>query len=403
MPNEPAPPRYYEPISTNNYHQPVPAWNSGFLDSNRFATPIDPQDTSDTLRFCAVCSDRRELSDMTELTDETLVCSRCVEDGYVEACGDCGISQLSNRSSYEGVCHSCDTGSMYDYGYIGNLQFYDEYGIRNSQRKYFGVELEVDSGETINRTKRYLVTRPVSKLEYTNCITRDASLMTGFEITTNPLTLEAHTSTDYWDTVTEIAKENKWLSDGMNTCGIHVHISQTAFKDSMHKMKFVYFFNSQKTFIEQLARRRGNEYSYFKQKDNLLDCIYTDKHDVVATCLANTYEVRAFKGTLNPDTIKAYIESVDAICEFTRELNPNIILVRGITLKKFYAYIIKNKDKYKYLIKYLINRELMTEAMLIKGRPLKQCKVCGSIGHDLIKAHGTSMCADCKCRIDNVN
>lgn len=323
------------------------------------------------------------------------VCTSCYEN--LPRCPDCGVYVGGGMNlSLEGSCDSCDQRSMQGYSYKGEIQFFDIKG-ETTNGKFFGVEVEVDATEESMRYKRWQATRPINQMPEINGITRDASLNYGFEITTQPLSFGYHMSTDFWDNVVDIVKSNGWKA--LTTCGIHVHISKEAFKSSMHKMKFVYFFNNQRKLVENFSGRTTNRYALIKPKETLLDCVHTDKHDVVATCLDYTYEVRAFKGAVNPKTIRANIQFVESVFEFSLKIKVSDMMLRSKALLEYYKFLIENKDKYNILLQRLRIRGLLTHEHCNGDAPLEQCCMCGSVIMDYANGQ-PEMCIECYNALD---
>lgn len=125
------------------------------------------------------------------------------------------------------LCESCyheahESSSIHEYNYVPELIFHGE----DSRR--FGVELEIDEGGKDRDNANTLL--DIANRHATNLyIKSDGSPDDGLELVTHPMTLEYHLTEMPWENILHEAKRMHYLSHSAGTCGLHVHISRSAF------------------------------------------------------------------------------------------------------------------------------------------------------------------------------
>ncbi len=153
-------------------------------------------------------------------------------------------------------CHSCDTlicnNDSYEFeceDYCGEC--YDDVRYGNSSIKeynykpeplfygadtfYLGVELEVDcegkDGE--NADDILYIGNKSNECIY---IKSDGSLDDGFEIVSQPMTLEYHKKYQ-WNDILKKAVNLGYRSHQTSTCGLHIHVNRNAFGDNQSEQE----------------------------------------------------------------------------------------------------------------------------------------------------------------------
>lgn len=226
---------------------------------------------------------------------------------------------------------------------------------------YFGCELETEAkdihdGDSIGDNKLRNIIKTFSPNQEWFYCKPDATI-TGVEIVTHPFSLE------YWkqrfplDKIIKYLEEHD-LSTCAATCGFHVHMSLTAFKNNTHKVMFSTFLNYQKKRTSIISGRLSNRYAFYENytigKNS--DCnkfIQTaDHHEAINWQNSDTVEVRTFKGIETKNEALAYIEYVDSICKFT-EKEKLINIRKRITTWEKYISFIKDRNEYDELNEHL--------------------------------------------------
>ena len=207
---------------------------------------------------------------------------------------------------------------------------------------YMGFELELEAGrfsreecarfvlETINKTNKDIV--------YAK---EDGSLEHGFEIVSHPMTLGFATEHFDWNGISGLIKKGCKSWD-TSTCGLHVHLSRSAFKDEKHLFKFFKLILDNSSDVKRFAGRDSERWAnfdkgYFLNAWNDYD---VDGHYVTRTntslmkhaknesrndnryCAVNlqnrhTVELRFFKPSLNPKTVISALQFCDAVFNYT--------------------------------------------------------------------------------------
>lgn len=196
---------------------------------------------------------------------------------------------------------------------------------------YMGIELEVDIGGYSNQ----------AATDFDECFTvhndpeflmfeEDGSIDEGFEIITNPATLEFHRQIRhcYEDAFRKLVRKG-YRSSNTNSCGLHIHVNRSYFGDSCEGQ------NNNIEKVLMIAEQHWDEFLIFSRRDaesadrwaSKLDASPQEiienmrignlrRYKCVNLYPNNTIEFRIFKGTLNPHSLFASLELVNNICEF---------------------------------------------------------------------------------------
>jgi hypothetical protein len=218
---------------------------------------------------------------------------------------------------------------------------------------YFGLEIEAESDV---HDLSSLAGRIVDGNSVVYC-KRDSSIRNGFEMVTHPLS---------WGYVKEHIRENGVLCKmldrasefGMKsfktkTCGMHIHVGQEAFAGTLHLYKFLRMIYNNKRFTKRMARRAGSRLDSWASLDTKymsIDQMAEEKRSIsrhVAVNLNNehTFEVRIFRGTLNPDGVMRNICFVRSLIEYTRNAP-----LDEYSLKGYKEYVRHNAKEYIELV-----------------------------------------------------
>ena len=335
--------------------------------------------TDDPHFYCHSCLDRfflecERCSNWCDRTDthyandtDSHYCEACWTriDGF--NCENCGDDFTGRRYGSEGVCRDCErehedeydeddrSGFIRSYGHTRAMQYFGA----AKDRIYFGVELEVSChgvsrGDAAEATWRRFDPGFVELKE-------DGSIDYGFEIVSQPATLDYH----------RIAWENFFASvptglDSWRTgsCGMHVHVSRRPLSQ-LQIAKVSAFLNEDATrdFVVSLAGRDDNGYCAKEKKDRLSR--YSTGHQrYVSLNLTNaaTIEFRIFRGTIRPQGFFKNLEFAHALVYFARKVGN-----RELTVLRFAKFVRRFRRTYPNLAAWMIRHGHM--APVSKPRP----------------------------------
>ncbi len=271
----------------------------------------------DTDRWCQSCAER-----------DAVYCAECGRIAALDAveCDDengdyycCNCQETASARSYRRLVHT--------WNYRPDLVFHSENGDRGRGVYYFGFELEMEfpPGSNLSEPARAVLDALPEDLAY---VKEDGSLQDGFEIVTHPL------SWRWWqqhkkelDPVFDLARTHGARSYYSGRCGLHVHVSRTAFRGAgLHDYKFSQLFLDQRFALRVSRRDEGdlhqwaaprNRSSYSLAricKDKIRD---SSRYMSINLTNGSTYEVRIFRGTMRKSSVYACLELVHAAYEWS--------------------------------------------------------------------------------------
>jgi len=167
----------------------------------------------------------------------------------------------------------------------------------------------------------------------------------------------------YFYTLGKLLEEYNCICN--RTCGFHVHINKTFFKDKAHLYRFLYMFYREPNRIRKISKRESRKIlsSYatpwinsrtevkkidIKSIENLFGeggGLGRIKDIAVNTFHKKTIEVRIFQSTINPLLFTSYLEYCMALAIYTENKK------HKLTINSYIRYIAKNKNKYPSLFK----------------------------------------------------
>jgi len=201
----------------------------------------------------------------------------------------------------------------------------------------------------------------------------DGSLHHGFEIATMPATLKAHLDPQFFDYKKAFSKivTAGYRSHDTRTCGIHVHMDRSFFGSNRTQQMYraalmAYILERNWQDVSRFSRRRiHNLEQWAKKKDlaSFLDKFDSmertgdkflieydhDKYVMFNTMHRNSFELRIFRGTLNPTTYFATLQFVDNLARLV--LNIDVAKAQQITLKDIINY-----NPHPELVAYVTSR-----------------------------------------------
>jgi hypothetical protein len=200
----------------------------------------------------------------------------------------------------------------------------------------------------------------------------DGSLNDGFEIVTHPHTLQKYQGDFEWEFLDKLKREG-FRSWNTTSCGLHVHVSRTAFGTGMspwdaqnrpsrseiilkrqaHELRFMKLIYDNQRQVERIAGRSNNNYATFQDKGKLVPKLKegnqtNGRYSAINTENDATLEVRVFKGSLRKERVLSAIEFVTASVEYTRDLKVTS-KNQALSWLRFTAYVSQNIDTYPNL------------------------------------------------------
>ena len=287
---------------------------------------------------CSHCGTRIYSGD-NEGSHEHPLCRSCFESYYTN-CNRCGVL-IAERDAYypddesdEGYCASCHRYITEHYT-IQGYYFKPTPVFHGDGPRYFGVELEIDEGGENHYHAETLSNLANAAANNIYC-KHDGSLNDGFEIVTHPMSLDYHLHEMPWEKITQEAIRLGYYSHQANTCGLHVHVSRTAFGNSLAEQECViarilYFVEKHWDELLKFSRRTPRQLerwaSRYGYKDHPLDILDHAKNGDIGRYASvnlensDTIEFRIFRGTLKYNTLIATLQLVDRVCDVAISLS----------------------------------------------------------------------------------
>ena len=289
--------------------------------------------------------------------NDTLYCHNC-HDNSVYTCQDC------SEDYWDGNGHDCsedeDNGSIHSYSYRPSPYFFGK------GQYHLGFELEVESRDNSRYEGAEIAQNELGSHAY---MKDDGSLNDGFEIVTHPHTLEAYQTDFNWEFIPRL-KRNGFRSWNTETCGLHVHVSRTAFGEGVspwgradrdqlilrkqaHELRFMKLIYDNQRQVERIAGRTNNHYATFEDKGKLVSKLKfgtqsNGRYSAINTENDATLEVRVFKGSLRKERVLSALEFVAASVEYTRDLKITS-KNQALSWLRFTAYVSDNLETYPNL------------------------------------------------------
>jgi transcription initiation factor TFIIIB Brf1 subunit/transcription initiation factor TFIIB len=183
-------------------------------------------------------------------------CEDCVSNNATY-CDECDEYYLDGRG-----CENCGGGDgrVHQYSYKPNPIFHGG----NDNNLYMGFELEMSYGDESDNYRSAIP--DVLPLEQADvCYLKSDSSIEGwgYELVTHPHTLGAYErATDLWNYI-ESCRTKGARSWDTTSCGLHVHVSRTAFKSGAHTHRFLSLIYRNPREMMKLAGRKNSRYARF--------------------------------------------------------------------------------------------------------------------------------------------
>jgi len=369
--------------------------------SEDYKTAGDDPVCSDCLRVCERCDWAGTVDDdFREVDSNSTWCDSCCENGanWCDNCeilhtGDVFIAEDRRGTYCDGCwmdeltyCDGCsnyyydpcgcmddeDERFMHDYSYTPDLKFHTKIDEPTTPADflYLGMEIEIESPNgdysIRNDAAEYASVLENYDLAY---LKSDGSLECGFEIVTHPMTHDyfKNHAPKFWEVIGGLRDKYRMKAWSAYTAGIHIHLSRAGFNNAAHIHRFMQLVYANQEFYSRMAGRSSDRWAKFDDNlryDNTSDKYvktfkhklarygenHSDRYSAVNTLNRNTLEMRIFRSTLNPDTIKSALDLAHASVEYTRTLTVSQIVGGALGRMNFIQFIHDNKDTYAHLI-----------------------------------------------------
>lgn len=326
----------------------------------------------------------------TEDDPYVLTCGGCVTD-CVEGCGssfydaenatECCAMPFScprceeHWGSEQSARECCDSYLMRDYSYSPELRFWTldgcapiwDDGARDGTL-YLGMELELEKAR--DGLENFLSNAEESPPDPPDFLwtKSDGSLSAdGIELVTMPSTYQAFRRRFPFDAL------EGWRKDGARSyaygsCGLHVHVSRSAFSAS-HLWRFVKWQLWNAPFCQLVAQREYSSYAQWSESGRIEEGHYLALPDVIKGKDSNrnryvalnfqnddTVELRYFKGNITKESILTKLAFVDSLFVWTKELTVLDCASGALRSPNAYLEWLTGQD-YPELIAFLTKRE----------------------------------------------
>lgn len=361
-------------VPADNHHQYIYQRRTMWLERNsRLDIPLSESECSWVPRmvwidsniehgYCEDCGVLLEAEMLEERADMEM-CPNCAENWYW--CGDHDIYYHC-----ENGCDYCadeeDEGSrlIHDYSYRPNPVFYLPSSTvmrepRNMTVTGFELEMEAVGGRLDEAAQLATDEFPQAYLKY------DGSISHGFEMVTHPMSLDYINSEFNFDALKDLA-DLGMRSAKTTTCGLHVHINKGFFRSAPStSYRFMSLFYSNAEAWRRLAGRSHSSYAqwdigedtrllgYTKGiRDNDTFAVNRDRYVALNLQPSKTIELRFFKGTLRPLTLRARLQAVHAAAEYAMSTRYKVKVRDASSWEAFRNFTTDNDKKYSAFNEY---------------------------------------------------
>jgi hypothetical protein len=259
-------------------------------------------------------------------------------------------------------CENCGggDGKVHQYSYKPNPIFHGG----NDNNLYMGFELEMSYGDESDNYRSAIP--DVLPLEQADvCYLKSDSSIEGwgYELVTHPHTLGAYErANNLWNYI-ESCRTKGARSWDTTSCGLHVHVSRTAFKSGAHTHRFLSLIYRNPREMMKLAGRKNSRYARFDDvykpdewgipQFNLRDKVhaggFTERMSAVNTNNDYTLELRFFRGNMKREGIMSALELSHASVEYTRNMSVSDVKLGMLKWEWFADWVATNNGLYPNL------------------------------------------------------
>lgn len=296
----------------------------------------------------------------TSVQNQGYWCEDCASN-HTTYCDDCD----EHYADGVGECDNCGNnagGKIHPYSYKPNPVFHGG----NDNNLYMGFELEMSFGDDPDRDDYNSAIAEVLPLEQADVcyLKQDSSIGGwGYELVSHPHTLHAYeNATPLWNYI-EACRTKGARSWDTDTCGLHVHVSRTAFKSGAHTHRFLSLIYRNPREMMKLAGRKNSRYARFDDvykpdewgipQFNLRDKVhaggFSERYSAVNTNNDYTLELRFFRGNMKREGIMSALELCHASVEYTRNMSVPDVKLGMLKWEWFADWVATNNGLYPNL------------------------------------------------------
>lgn len=261
-----------------------------------------------------------------------------------------GFCAMCDRCDECGCSNSCGGGGVIrDYSYKPVPDFHGVGPL------FVGLELEIEAGDARgdNDSLASGVIESFGGLVYCK---RDSSLNDGFEIVTHPMSPDYFRGLAVLERVLDDLAASGCTSWKGHTCGLHVHMTRSAFRSPIHLFAFALFFYRNRDQVRALSGRRGSELERYASltmhsgrrgledyEPRLIDKVTGRGHGMRGAAVnltnATTVEVRLFRGSLKPETVRGAVEFCLAVFDYVAKFSSRDLRDGRLAWSEFRAWL----------------------------------------------------------------
>jgi len=339
-----------------------------------------PREQEPEESFCYSCDETFLLDDLyTSEHDHELRCDGCNNEHYEQY-------EEESPQDYNGI---------FDYSYTPELNFWNDAGMASSRARrspagwlsdnslwvsavktnpvltdlYLGPEIEVECTNGSIRTGADWVYKQAG--DNAVYLKHDGSLSHGFEIVGHPGTLGYYMNHFNWDAITGLS-DLGFKSWNRRSCGLHLHMSRSAFTGPKHLFKFFYLMYKNSPQMIKFAGRESNyaswdirsflnrqgwyDESVTVQGNSMMDMAKAKSQNDNRYCAINvrnraTIELRFFRPSLRPETVQAAIQMADAAFRYTAGVSTvDVMKNNALAFDSFKAWVNEGEFKDRYAV-----------------------------------------------------
>jgi hypothetical protein len=283
-------------------------------------------------------------------------CESCASDiiGYCDRCESDTVREYGceNDDCYEIEDEDEDERFIKNYGYKPNQLFLK--CENETTNLFYGLEIETLIRKGFERQEIAEKTLNLFSQDHV-VLKEDASISgSGFEIVSNTASFEYH-KTKLWDNFFGSDIRDNLRSFHDKSTGLHIHASREFYTKS-DIGKIVVFLNIpyNKKFITHLSGRNYNSYCQHNPDKKITDYNKDyNRTDALNLTNRNTIEFRIFKGNLAENSVFRYLEFVDCLSHFVKEIT---LQTNNLKFWHFVKYVYEktgNKKRYNNLYTWL--------------------------------------------------
>jgi hypothetical protein len=301
----------------------------------------DPVEDTSGCECCQSCGNPTPDDDITETVHGSIICSACrAHECY--RCDYCNGWNPDGSPCGNGCDEDGRGGLVHDYGYKPHPDFFGTGPL------HLGMELEIETTYRDDYRAVEVAHRELGEIGY---LKDDSSIGHGFELVTHPLSYPWAIAHFPWTLLTRLARLGCSTPD---STGLHVHLSRAAFDSPSHTYRWMKFIHRNEEPLTRLARRATTEYAAFTDEDRRAIKAYvkgagSERDRAINTGNRDTYELRIFASSLEPEQVQAAIGFAAASVEYTRTLTVADIAHHGAWTWPAFATWVAGQPDYRPL------------------------------------------------------